>query len=459
MSNQRIAEALARWVVSFHVGAAPSDVVELAQLCVMDACALAVGAVGTEAGDSIDHALIGYSLPAGHGTIVVGHTARLSPGDSALVNGMLAHALQFDDGIRRAQGHPGASVVPASLAAGEVACGSGPELLSAVVAGYEVFARVGEALNPSHLRRGFHPSGTVGAVAAAAAAGRALRLEEAQLADAIGLAGSVAGGLMEYAPTGTMATYFVVGNAARVGVQSALLAAHGFTGPHSVIEGNKGMAAAMADEVDLSIATEINDFRIRETYFKPYPSCRHNHAAIEAALRITGTDGIDLQEISGVEVETYELAMDECDVPDYAATLAAADSSFQFAVATALRWGRFGLPQRTMEAVADPVTRKLAAQVRVVHNPAFDERLPRERPARVTVKLRNGTECSHEVALARGEPETPLTVAEMQSKAVDVASPVLGAEGADKLLQSVQNLPAAKDLHELCAALTGRMPG
>jgi 2-methylcitrate dehydratase PrpD len=298
----------------------------------------------------------------------------------------------------------------------------------------------------------------VGAFAAAAAAGKAVRLEEAQLADAIGLAGSVAGGLMEYAPTGTMATYFVVGNAARLGVQSALLAAHGFTGPHSVIEGTKGMAAAMADEVDLSVTTEFDDFRIRETYFKPYPSCRHNHAAIEAALRITGTDGIDLREISGVEVETYEVAKDECDLPDYA-TIAAADSSFQFAVASALRWGRFGLPQRTMEAVRDPVTRELAAQVRVLHNPAFDERLPRERPARVTVRLRNGAECSKEVTLARGEPETPLTAAEMQSKAVDVASPVLGTEGADRLLTSITNLPAATDLHDLWAALTGRIPG
>jgi len=393
MSSQHIAEALARWVVSFHVDAAPGDVLELAQLCVIDACALAVGAVGTEEGEGINQALIGYSLPPGLGTIVAGHAARLSPGDSALVNGMLAHALQFDDGIRCAQGHPGASVVPASLASGEVACASGPELLSAVVAGYEVFARVGEALNPSHLRRGFHPSGTAGAIAAAAAAGKALRLEEAQLADAIGLAGSVAGGLMEYAPTETMATYFVAGNAAR-----------------------------------------------------------------EAALRITGTDGIDPQEISGVEVETYELAMDECDRPDYA-TLASADSSLQFAVATSLRWGRFGLPQRTMEAARDPVTRKLAAQVRVLHNPAFDERLPRERPARVTVRLRNGAECSREVALARGEPETRLTVAEVRSKAVDVACPVLGAEGADRLLAAITDLPAATDLHDLGAALAGRIPG
>jgi MmgE/PrpD N-terminal domain/MmgE/PrpD C-terminal domain/Hydantoinase/oxoprolinase C-terminal domain len=190
----------------------------------------------------------------------------------------------------------------------------------------------------------------VGALAAAVAAAKVLGLEEGPTADALGLAGSVSGGLMEYAETRTMATYLVTGNAARVGVDSAALAGAGFTGPPSVLEGRMGMASAMADEVCWDAVTEGLGltFRIRETYFKPYPSCRHSHAAIDAARQLAAPDGIDPALIARVEVRSYGLAVDECDHPEFS-TLAGADSSFQFTVASTLRYGNFGLRWRSLE--------------------------------------------------------------------------------------------------------------
>jgi 2-methylcitrate dehydratase PrpD len=453
MSSECIAETFARWSTSLRPAQLPPDVVALAKLCVLDCCALAVGGVESEPGRAALSAIGTYGLVGSDGCLVLGTELRLSAGDAALLNGLLAHALQSDDGIRRAHGHPGTSVIPAALACSEIADASGSEFLTAVVAGYEVFARLGEAINPSHLSRGFHPSGTVGAVAAAAAAAKALDLDERATTDALGLAGSTAAGLMEYAPTGTMATYLVTGNAARVGVQSALLAGQGFTGPRSVVEGSKGMAAAMADEVDLEIATSglTGSFRLRETYFKPYPACRHSHAAIDAALQLSAPTGLDPEAISDVEVRAYLLAVDECDHPDFD-SLAGADTSFQYTVASALRFGDFKLGRRSMAAVRDPITRGLSAKVRVVHDPAFDARLPHERPARVTVTCHDGTRRSAEVALPRGEPETALSPDELQQKALDAAVPVLGRGGALALVGAVDDLDKARSISALLNA-------
>ncbi len=453
MRSATPAQRLAQWCSALSFGELPDDVVHLAKACLLDFCALAVGGVRTEAGEA---ALTAFAHSwTDNGCRILGTCHRAAPSIAALMNGLFAHTLQSDDGIRRAHGHPGAPIVAAALAAGEWGGRTGSELLLGIVAGYEVFARVGESVNPSHLRRGFHPSGTVGGLAAAVAAAKVLGLEEGPTADALGLAGSVSGGLMEYAETGTMATYLVTGNAARVGVDSAALAGAGFTGPPSVLEGRMGMARAMADEVSWDAVTEGLGltFRIRETYFKPYPSCRHSHAAIDAARQLAAPDGIDPALIARVEVRSYGLAVDECDHPEFS-TLAGADSSFQFTVASTLRYGNFGLRWRSLEAVRDPVTRAIAGRIRVVRDPAFDARLPAERPARVTVELNDRRPLQAEVALARGEPENPMRPAELLQKAQDAAAPVLDRAGVEALRQLISRLedqPVAR-LAEACAA-------
>jgi 2-methylcitrate dehydratase PrpD len=358
--------------------------------------------------------------------------------------------------MRRSHGHPGAPVIAAVLAAAELNERCGKELLLAIIVGYEIFARLGEAINPSHLQRGFHPSGTVGAVAAAVAAATALEAEASQIANAIGLAGSVAGGLMEYAETGAMATYLITGNAARIGLESALLARSGFTGPLSILEGRKGMAKAMADDVTMDVVTNqlSHTHRICETYFKPYPSCRHSHSAIDAARQITGPGGINPSEIAGVEVRSYALAVDECDHPEFS-TLAGADTSFQFTVASTLRFGNYGLRWRSLGALRDAATRSLASRIRVVHDPSFDDRLPIERPARVTVDLVNGQQLQAEVSVPRGEPENPLSQADLLAKAHEAADGVVGHEAIERLanlINAIEDQPVAR-LAEACCPM------
>ena len=185
---------------------------------------------------------------------------------------------------------PGIAVIPAVLASTQVTGADGPALLRTIIGGYEAFARLGAAINPEHPSRGFQPSGTVGAVAAATGASLIVDGGDAgRLQNAMALAAAVSGGLMEFSRYGDMSSYFVAGNAARVGIEAAFLAHEGLTGPLTVLEDSSGMAAAMANGTlrtsDL-LDPDPHGPKILQTYTKLYPSCRHTHAAIEAALSL-----------------------------------------------------------------------------------------------------------------------------------------------------------------------------
>jgi len=459
LGGSALMEQLASHCVSAAAGSpADSPAMTRAKECVLDLLTLALGGTRTEVGQM---ALRSRSAPFFpdrsdvRGCSVAGIPTSLSPGDAAGVNGLLGHALQCDDGMRRAHGHPGIAVIPAVLAAAQLTDADGPTFLRGVIAGYETFGRVGAAINPAHLSLGFHPSGTVGALAAAAGASSVLAPGDLnQIQNSMALAGSVSGGLMEYSHYGDMSSYFVGGNAARVGIDAALLARAGMMGPLTVLEGTYGMAATMANRtLHESELTDIKEDgpHILQTYTKLFPSCRHTHSAIEAALYLRN-ELPPANDIESVQIEVYRLAVDECNRPT-AASLAGAESSLQMTVAAALVHGDLSLEHRSYERYLDDRVQALSRRVTVVHDPGLDAALPDQRPARLTVRTAAGGTARAQVDLPRGEPEQPLTWQTLTGKAWSACSGVLTREQFTRLESAVASLDRPGSLRQLTNAL------
>ena len=221
---------------------------------------------------------------------------------TALANGTMAHGIDADDsGARPSWAHPGACIIPAALAVAEADQVSGKELLTAIVAGYEVSCRVDSAVYPGLRNRGFHATGVIGTIGAVTAAGKLLSLTEEQMVNAFGLAGTQASGLEEWLTTGDMSKRLHAGKAAMNGILAALLAKEGYTGPVTVFEGKYGLLAVHAEDYDLDRLTESlrDDYKILKCKFKPYACCHELCSPIRMALELKDKYGIKIGSIFG----------------------------------------------------------------------------------------------------------------------------------------------------------------
>jgi 2-methylcitrate dehydratase PrpD len=243
---------------------------------------------------------------------VFGDPSRWTPAGAALLNGALGHSLDFDDTHAAASLHPGTVVIPAALAAGEMAGSSGAEVLAGIVAGYEVACRLACALPArAHYDRGFHPTATCGTFGAAAAAGRVLGLDAVGIASAFGIALSQAAGSMQFLVNGAWTKRFQVGWAAMGGLAAATLASEGFRGATEAFEGRHGFLRAYApDPLPEQALAELGQrFAVMETAVKPYPSCRYGHAGIDAALALRAEHKLRPEEIESVRYDLSAAGM------------------------------------------------------------------------------------------------------------------------------------------------------
>ncbi|MGV8143609.1 MAG: MmgE/PrpD family protein, partial [Methanothermobacter sp.] len=276
MINQQLAE----FVDSTSFNQLPDSVIEKTKECFTDFLGVAMIGSYTQSGDAIKSI-----IPSEGPSTVIGY-GRSSVQDAGLANGIFAHSLDLDDGHRQGQLHPGACVIPAALSLCEALDKSGEELIESLVVGYQVAIVVGMMVNPEHRSRGFHTTGTCGTLGAAAAACKALGLDQNQTVNALGLAGTQAAGLLESDHSGSMGKHLHAGRAAQSGIISAQLAGNGYTGAETIFEGDEGFLKVMAgiDPGEIDIKLLMKKYRILEVYFKIYPVCRHLHSSIDASL-------------------------------------------------------------------------------------------------------------------------------------------------------------------------------
>ena len=443
-------ERVAAFAVSLCAADVPAGVVEAAKLHALDTlgCGIAAAALGES-----PYAAASALEVAGRGpATAIGVAEPLSPSDAAFVNGTLCHALDFDDTHPHSIVHVSASVVPAALAAGQAAGVTGADLVAALVAGSETSTRLGMAAGGAFHARGFHPTGVCGVFGATVTAARLRGLDEAQTANALGLAGSLASGLLEFLADGSETKRLHPGFAAQAGLQAARLAAHGATGPRTVFEGRFGVFNAYLHGVQADVEAEFADLGERwETpriAFKPYPACHYVHAPVDAFAQVIREHGLGVDDVAGVvaqsDVTGESLVLAPLEDKLRPRTVYDAKFSLPYCLAALLVNGRLDVTSFTPAAIADPAVLEVASGVTYEvkeYAPA-----PDAFSGGVRVLTRDGRTLEAELRHQRGGTENPLTVGDVVDKYRSNAR--LGLDDADvaRLESVVLALEGARDL-------------
>ncbi|MEP0070405.1 MmgE/PrpD family protein [Pyruvatibacter sp.] len=417
---------------------ATADDLAMAALFVLDAVANALGGCASEQGRK----LLRW---AGNGPSRPG--TPFDTGSHALLMGALTHILETDDLHRASVVHPGCVVVPAAWVMALREGTSGPAFLRSVLEGFEVTTRVGMGVGPAHYRI-WHNTATCGPYGSAMAAATLLGLNEDQTVHALGNAGSQSSGLWEFLDTGAMTKHLHAGHAAQAGVQSADLAALGFTGPPRILEGERGFFAATCPDGDASRVMSDPDgpWQLPLTSMKPWPSCRHTHPAIDASLELSGKlKHASADEFHSVTVETYQAAEDVCDRP-HADSEYEAKFSLQHCIATALENGEVTLA--SFDDAARVKARRLASGITIKVMDPYAASYPVDWGSAVEIVMTDGTKHRAERGFAKGDPEAPLTPPEVVEKSLGLME--FGGVAAPKqLAEAILALPMAERLPPL----------
>ena len=400
----------------------------------------------------------------------IGAGLRVPAPAAALVNGTLAHSLDFDDTHLPSVLHPSASVVAAALAVAEAAGAGGAALLDAAGVGIEVAVRLGmggydrELGNSEFFERGQHATSICGAIGAAVAAATVGGLDAEEIGHAAGIAASMGSGLIEANRTGGTVKRVHCGWAAHAGVVAADLARHGLTGPPTVIEGRFGFLHAFCGEradVDAVVDRLGEHWELPGIFFKPYPCNHFTHAGIDAALEIRSR-GVRPEDVEEIELGAPSAVLRTIGEP--AAEKARPRSGYHaafsgpYTVAAALTGGG-GLgvfhEDFTDAAAADPARLALAARVRCVPDARCDEIFPHQFPAVLRVLTTDGTRHEVRVDANRGGPANPLSSAELAEKFRLNAVRVLDDDTARTVAEAALDLPQAPDVRALMAGVRG----
>lgn len=413
--SQTISEQLAKFVDDVTIENLPADVIELAKLSFLDW----LGSVIVGGATRPIHMFLRVARDLGGKAqaTVIPDGSKTSCQLAALVNAASSHVVEMDDLHKPSVLHPAAPVIPTALAVAERDGISGAELLSAIVAGYEVAIRAGEALGPSHYRF-WHTTGTCGVFGAAAAAGKLLRLTQEQMVWALGSAGTQSAGLWEFVVEGAMSKQLHPAKAATDGLLAALLAQQGFTGAARIFEGEKGLARATSTAPDLARLTEDlggGSSRILQNSFKAHAACYHIHSTIDAILALKTRFDLKPAEIRKITVLLYSAALDLLQdvepINPYAAKF-----SIPYCIATALLKGRVGLDEFTEEGIHDQIVQRLMSLVDMQPDPQLDKVYPDTWPAIVTIETTAGVRLQTRVDYPKGDPKNPMTREELVEK-------------------------------------------
>ncbi|MEO9322183.1 MmgE/PrpD family protein [Nocardioides sp. C4-1] len=386
-------------------------------------------------------------------------SAAISAPAAALATGALVHALDFDDTHSQALVHATAVVLPAAFAVGQQVGASGAAVVTAAAAGLETACRVGAAVPHGFHQRGLHATGAVGPLAAAVTTGVILGLPAARLLDAVGVAGSSSGGLLEFLDTGADTKALHPGSASLQGILAARLAAAGARGPDSVLEGRRGLWATMTDATpSTGVVTDELGSRWEATRIgiKPYPSCQLMHVSLDALHAAIGQGPVGVDDVERLEVHVHpdSLAI-VCEPRDGGLPRSTYDAKFDlpWSMAALLVDGDVTVDTYTDASIGRPDVASLVPRVAVVERPAA---VPASDAAgEVVLTLRDGTTRTGRVRASRGTTASPLTDDQLVTKLSGNAGghPRVG-ELADAVLGlgSAPSLDHLLDLAAQCAA-------
>jgi 2-methylcitrate dehydratase PrpD len=385
---------------------------------------------------------------------VPGRARRADLLDAAFLGGTAAHGIELDDGYRVGSAHCGCVVIPAALSVATERQASGAAMLEAVIAGYETNISLARACAPDLRHRGFHPTSAVGPFGAAMATAKLRGLDDRQLANALGIAASSAGGLFAFVAGGGDIKRLHAGHASREGMQAALLAEQGTEGPPNVVEGRDGFMQAFAfgriDKARPITLPPAAEYGITDCYIKPYACCRHIQPAVEATFQLLNEKNIRFEDIRKVDVETYKIAAEHAHVPwdDFAS----AQLSFPFLMGLAARYRGVKVEHFDEATRKDPAFAEFANKLTVTAPPEIDGLYPKLRPARVTVHTAKG-QFVRQADEAWGSRVVPLDDDGLIAKFRELVAPVFGDAKAKDLSDKLWNIETVDNVAPLAEQL------
>jgi 2-methylcitrate dehydratase PrpD len=439
----------------------PVEVLDRARYFLMDYLAVAVRGSREDSARAVQR-MIERAIPssaASNSATVLGTRLRTLPAFAALANGTASHSIECDDTHSGGSIHLGTTMFSVALALAETLPETtSDEFLTAVVAGYEAAARLAMAAQPQEqYALGFHPTPTCGVFGAAVTASKLLELTAVQTMNAVGIAGSMAAGSMEFLADGSWTKRIHPGLAAQNGIHAALLSAEGFAGPRRILEGRDGFLNGYSrNPLPERLTADLGkSFEILHTAVKPHACCRYMQGPIDAVLELVREYHIVPDQIQKIEIAVLEagwgIVCEPRERKYHPESVVDAQFSMPFGAAVAATCGAAGLDQFTVEQIRSSHIRQIMDKVALTRDAQIEETFPKEWPARVTIQLAGGPAYERFVRYPKGDPENPLTWDEMAAKFRALAGAILPSERCDEIINRVRTANLTT-LAALCAA-------
>ncbi|MGA3036292.1 MAG: MmgE/PrpD family protein [Vulcanimicrobiaceae bacterium] len=452
-----VTRRLAEYAVNLGFSDIPAATVEKTKQAVLDLLGIAIRAsIAGESSDVVRRVV--DSLGSAGKTTGIGIGPRYQPHYAALLNGTFAHTLDFDDTHEGGSIHPGAPLIPAVLAVAEETGAAGAKVIAAIVAGYDATVRIAEAADPAaHYDRGFHPTATCGTFGATAALANVTNSSADVLENAFGINGSQSSGSLQFLENGAWNKRIHTGLTAHNAILALRFAQAGAIGARYALEGRSGFFRGYTDGADVEhvVRTLGERFAVDETAFKPYPSCRYSHAAIDLICEIVAEAKLKPDAVSAIRIGLPRKGMDLIGVPEDAKrsphSIVDGQFSMFFLAAIALLHGRMTWDDYKLLGNAE-VARTIE-RIEVSLDPEIDARFP-TMAASVEIDT-NGAKIRRINWTPKGEPDKPLTWAEVEAKFLSLAGAVYDDAHCARIVKMVRSLELLDEIGELTTLLGG----
>lgn len=391
-----------------------------------------------------------YGDPSVH---AIGISRNLSLHNAVFINGLSSHVAEMDDGVRFGMIHPGSPVFSALLPAAKKYNVQAHDLFYGIIVGYESAVRIAAAMQPSHYKRGYHPTATCGTIASALALSFMLKANKLVALNALSASSITASGTLNVIGPGSDLKPFNVAQASLSGLMSYFMAASDFSGVADSFSGPNGFFSMSCDHFDVNqiLKASNDDLWIDKVYVKPYASCRHAHPTIEAVLQLRSDPLLNLNNISSVNIVTYAGLKGRHD-STAVSSVDEAKMSIPFSAALAFVRGAAGIEDYNNETINNPDILNLTSKISIAEDDVLTSQVPDKREAIVNISTYDGRISTFSVAYPKGEPENPISDQELVDKFHQLAG--FGGIKLKKRLQIVDSVfNASNDLSHLFSIL------
>lgn len=438
-----LTRTLSDFAVGLQYSNLPVEVVEQTKKYIIDYGAASIA--GYKVNDEFNRALLSIIKEDGGAeqSSVLLESRRYPASAAAWMNAAYAHGADMDDGNRKAAGHIGAHVISAVFAVAERERSLWSNVITAINIGYDVFNRVVGASMPGLYNKGFHSTGVGGAMACAAACAKLCGMDSDGVYNAVSLAAVQSSGLIIIDESGQCCKPINPANAARIGVVSADIVRRGVNSPRNPLQSKKGWFNAFCDVVDESVITDGlgKQFTIMESYLKIYPTCRHTHCAIEAALNLRRrmkAKGVEPDSIKAIKLSVYPAAIKSTGSIRYPQSDEEVKFSINYCLATALVKGRFGFEE--LNPSSSDEANAVIEKIELITDTSLEDRKKGIRGARVELELLDGSFLTETVLIPRGEAAKPFGWDDLEKKMRSCIYGVADDSFAEEVIERVKSI-------------------